>query len=88
MKWIGQHIFDSIAKFRNTVDFSEDVTFYQPINDGNPIIQIGSSDTECLQLVASYDSGTKGMDFIEIRTKTASGTANKAMIKILVDDVT
>ena len=44
MKWIGQNIYDQVSKFRNTVDFSEDVTFYQPVNNANPNISIGSSD--------------------------------------------
>ena len=43
MEWTGQHIYDLVSKFRNTVDFSRDVTFsaadfsgdvtfYQPTN--------------------------------------------------------
>ena len=39
MKWIGQHIVDLVAQFRSAVDFSDDVTFYQPVNDGNPNIK-------------------------------------------------
>ena len=44
MKWIGQHIYDLAAKFRNTVDFSKDVTFYQPVNNADPSISLGAND--------------------------------------------
>ena len=50
MKWSGQHIYDLVSKFRNTVDFSKDVTFYQPVNNADPKISIGSSDAERLKL--------------------------------------
>ena len=56
-------------------------------NDGNPIIQMGSSDIECLQLVANYDSGGRGIDFAEIRTKTEGGGGDAGQIKVFVDDV-
>ena len=54
MKWIGQHIYDQISKFRNKVDFSENVTFYQPVNNADPAISIGASDDERLQINVAY----------------------------------
>ena len=56
------------------------------INDGNPTLQIGSSDAECLQILTSYDSGAKGMDYAEIGTKSASAGTDKGIIKFKVDE--
>jgi len=58
MKWIGQNIYDQISKFRNTVDFSEDVTFYQPVNNANPNISLGSSDDERFRILINYKGTT------------------------------
>jgi len=86
VKWIGQHIVDSIAKFRNTVDFSEDVTFYQPVNDANPSIRIGSSDDECFQLSINYQgTTTQSAQIIQFGSRTESGTANDGRFNFSVD---
>ena len=43
MKWIGQHIYDLVAKFRNDVYIeNSDLYSYKPSNDGNPTINLGS----------------------------------------------
>ena len=75
MKWIGQHIYDLVSKFRNTVDFSEDVTFYQPVNDANPAISIGSSDDERFRLLVNYQgTTTQSAQAIVFKTFTVSLT--------------
>jgi len=71
MKWIGQNIYDQVSKFRNTVDFSEDVTFYQPINNGNPTISLGSSATNRLEIKSTYNSGTQALCDIDFTTYTS-----------------
>ena len=87
MKWIGQHIYDQVAKFRNIVDFSEDVTFYQPVNDANPRISFGSSSTERLLIRPFYAPGSQTLATVFFSTKTESGTANNGKMRFSVDDV-
>ena len=87
MKWIGtQTIYDSI-RFKKSVDFSEDVTFYQPVNDGNPTISIGSSATERLEIIAEYESGAQGLDAIRFKTYTAGSSADDGRFAFNVDEV-
>ena len=64
MKWIGQNVWDQVSKFRNTVDFSEDVTFYKPTDNGNPTISLGSSSDNRLFIEAEYNSGTQTLNEI------------------------
>ena len=87
MKWIGQNIYDLVSKFRNTVDFSEDVTFYQPINDANPTISIGSSATDRFEIQANYNSSAQTLDGVELKTYTTSGTAQDGRIQFIIDEV-
>ena len=88
MKWIGQNIYDLVSKFRNTVDFSEDVTFYQPVNNANPVISIGASDDERLKITGNYQ-GTASQSFQQatFMTFTESGTANDGEFIFAVDEV-
>lgn len=86
MKWLGQHIVDLVAKFRSKVDFADDVTFYQPVNDGNPIISLGSSDTNRLKIEANYNSGTQTLNQVRYYTDTTSSTANDGQHVFFVDD--
>ena len=93
MKWIGQHIVDSIAKFRNTVDFSdtvnfsEDVTFYQPVNNADPTINIGASDDERLMIKVSYQgTTTQSAQIVNFKTFTESGTAHDGRFVFGVDE--
>ena len=88
MKWIGQHIYDQISKFRNTVDFSEDVTFYQPVNDANPDISIGASDDERLRININYQgTATQLAQIISFKTYTESATAHDGRFVFGVDEV-
>ena len=87
MKWIGQNIYDQVSKFRNTVDFSEDVTFYQPINNGNPTISLGSSATNRLEIKSTYNSGTQALCDIDFTTYTSSSSGNDGRFNFYVDEV-
>ena len=87
MKWIGQNIWDQVSKFRNTVDFSEDVTFYQPVNDANPNISIGASDDERLRILVNYQgTTTQTAQIIAFRTYTESATAHDGRFEFIVDE--
>mgnify|MGYP003651245207 CR=1 FL=1 len=88
MKWIGQNIYDQISKFRNTVDFSEDVTFYQPVNNADPKISIGASDDERLLIKVNYQgTASQTAQQIIFKTLTESGTAHDGLMKFMVDEV-
>lgn len=65
---------------------NSDVTIYKASNDGNPVIRLGSSATEVVEITSTYDSGAQTLDYVKIDTKAASGTANKGMYKIYVDE--
>ena len=93
MKWIGQHIVDLIAKFRNkvdfsdTVNFSEDVTFYQPVNNADPSISIGASDNERLRIKINYQGTTsQTAQIVNFQTATESGTAHDGRFVFSVDE--
>tara|TARA_R110002096_G_scaffold244858_1_gene437053 strand:- start:478 stop:2499 length:2022 start_codon:yes stop_codon:yes gene_type:complete len=86
MKWIGQHIYDQVSKFRNTVDFSEDVTFYQPVNNANPGISIGANDDERLLIYMNYQgSASQTAQQATFVTFTESATANDGSFAFAVD---
>ena len=86
MKWIGQHIVDSIAKFRSTVDFSKDVTFYQPVNNADPNISIGASDDERLKIGILYEgTTTQTAQIVNFTTRTESGVAHDGRFHFSVD---
>ena len=71
-----------------TINTARKLELRRDINGGSPTLQMGSSDSECLQIVAAYPTGGKGIDYAEIRTKTESVSGNAGSIKMIVDDVT
>jgi len=87
MKWIGQNIYDQVSKFRNTVDFSEDVTFYQPVNNADPKISVGSSDDERMLFTVLYKgTTTQTAQINSFRSFTESGTAHDGRFEFNVDE--
>ena len=88
MKLIGQHIYDQVSKIRNTVDFSEDVTFYQPVNNADPTISLGASDDERLKISINYQgTTTQTAQIASFKTFTESGTAHDGKFIFGVDEV-
>ena len=86
MKWVGQNIYDQISKFRNTVDFSKNVTFYQPVNNADPQISIGASDDERLKIQIAYQgTTTQTAQIVNFSTFTESTTANDGRFHFSVD---
>jgi len=87
MKWIGtQTIYDSV-RFKKPLDIAADVTFYQPVNDANPAISLGSSAADRFEIQANYNSGAQTLDAVELKTYTTSGTANDGRIQFIIDEV-
>jgi len=88
MKWIGQHVYDLASKFRNTVDFSEDVTFYQPVNNANPTISIGASDDERFRILVNYQgTTTQEAQIVSLKTFTEGSAANDGRFQFIPDGV-
>ena len=87
MKWIGQHIYDLVARFRNDVFINNsDLYVYHPSSEGNPTISLGSSDTERLEIKAEYESSAQGLDVVKFITHTAGTSANDARFAFQVDE--
>ena len=55
------------------------------VADGNPVFQMGSSDTENFQIITNYNGGAKGIDKVQFITATGSSTANKGAYEFYVD---
>ena len=96
MKWIGQHIYDQVSRFRNDVYLEggnligenvDRVTIYNAVNGGNPTISLGSSDTERLEIKAQYESGAQGLDGAIFTTYTAGSATNDGRFTFFVDEV-
>ena len=64
-----------------------DVTMYNAVNDGNPTINIGSSATECLEILSQYESGAQGLDVVKFTTKTAGSSTNDGRFAFYPDEV-
>jgi hypothetical protein len=81
MKWIGkQTIYDKVR-------FSNDVEFYQPINDADPSVSIGSSDAERLRIKVLYTGTTsQTAQIASFTTYTESATANDGRFHFSVDE--
>ena len=57
------------------------------VNDGNPTLQLGSSDAECFKITSTYTSGAKGLSSVTFDTLTASGTADMGEYFFKVDAI-
>jgi len=86
MKWIGtQTIYDSV-RFKKDIDIAGDVTFYQPVNNADPTISIGSSDDERLQVAVLYTgTTTQTAQIVSFATFTESTTAHDGRFHFAVD---
>ena len=97
MKWIGstQQIWDSVriqGLHGLTVDSKiilngNQFNQFVAVNDINPMYQLGSSSSECLQIQAIYESGAQGLDQARFITKTAGSSAGDGMFAFYVDEV-
>ncbi|MGR3218450.1 MAG: beta strand repeat-containing protein, partial [Candidatus Anammoxibacter sp.] len=63
-----------------------DMTIYEPVNDGNPNISIGSSATDRINIKAFYDSGNQDLLRVEYRSSTSAVSANDGSHRFIVDD--
>ena len=69
----------------NTIIASDDIQWYNNVNDGSPQLSVGSGAAERLIIQPFYDSGAKTIDFVKFNTITASSTANKGQYTFQVD---
>lgn len=68
-----------------TLAMAGNLTIYEPTNDGNPEILLGSADAEELHIQAVYDGGAQTLDYVLLQTDAASATANKGLFRFNVD---
>ena len=74
-------------KFHSDIESSGDLALYNPVNDGNPTINIGSSSTERLEIQAGYESGAQGLDIVRFTSFTEGSGSNDGRYAFEVDDV-
>ena len=66
---------------------TSDLTMYDPVNDGNPTISLGSSATNRFEIKTAYNSGAQTLDEVYFNTYTASGGGNDGRYIWQVDEV-
>jgi len=71
-----------------TLISSNDVNFFNPVNNGNPMFKIGSSEDDRLEIAAIYNSGAQTLDQVLFRTETESSTADDGKFVFTVDELT
>ena len=73
-----------------TMDGSSGGSFkiVRDVNNGNPVFQMGSADTESFFITANYASGGKGLNSVLFNTKTAqTATGDEGQYDFYVDEV-
>ena len=65
---------------------ASDITLYDATNNGNPTVKIGSSATECLEILSQYESGAQGLDVVKFTTKTAGSATNDGRFAFYPDE--
>ena len=73
--------------FSGAKNFSEDTTFYQPVNNADPKISVGSSDDERMLFTVLYQgTTTQTAQVNSFRSFTESGTAHDGRFEFNVDE--
>ena len=62
-----------------------DVTFFNPVNNGNPTLSLGSDSNERLKITSTYDSGAQTLDKVTFETAAASSSSDKGKYVFNVD---
>ena len=62
-----------------------DVTFFNPVNDGNPTLSLGSDSNERLKITSTYDSGAQTLEKVTFETAAASSSSDKGKYVFNVD---
>ena len=62
-----------------------DVTFFNPVNNGNPTLSLGSDSNERLIVTSTFDSGAQTLDKVTFETAAASGAGDKGKYVFNVD---
>lgn len=69
-----------------TMSDNLDVTWYEATNDGNPVFSYGSSATNRLTIIPSYNSGAQTIEFVEFKSISSSATADHGEFRFSVDE--
>ena len=93
MRWLGQNIYDQVSRFRHDVYIESNKSgtggnlyIYNPVNDGNPTINLGSSATNRLEIKANYSSGTQNLGGVWFTTYAPAGS-NNGNFAFYVDEI-
>ena len=62
-----------------------DVTFFNPVNNGNPTLSLGSDSNERLIVTSTFDSGAQTLDKVTFQTAAASSSGDKGKYVFNVD---
>jgi hypothetical protein len=62
-----------------------DVTFFNPVNNGNPTLSLGSDSNERLIITSTFDSGAQTLDKVTFQTAAASSSGDKGKYVFNVD---
>ena len=60
---------------------------YDPVNDGNPTISLGSSATNRFEIKTAYNSGAQTLDEVYFNSYTTSTSTNDGRFIFQVDEV-
>ena len=63
------------------------VNIYNAVNDSNPVINLGSSATNRLEIKSTYNSGAQTLDEVSFTNYTTSGATNDGRFRFYVDEV-
>ncbi len=55
-------------------------------DEGNPTLQVGSSDDEVFKIEVTYDSAAKTLDYVTFNTRASSASAHKGKYLVNVDN--
>jgi len=66
---------------------SKILTMYDPVNDGNPTISLGSSATNRFEIKTAYNSGAQTLDEVYFNSYTTSTSTNDGRFIFQVDEV-
>lgn len=84
--WTAGNIFTN-ATTTGSLYVEKDLFVYDAINNGNPTINIGSSNTDDFEIKTVYNSGAQTLDYISFETTESTGGADKGEFRFLVDNV-
>ena len=73
-------------KFNSDIDVNGDLTVYDPVNDGNPVISLGKDPDDRLAISTEYHGGAQTLNWARFTTHTTSTAGNAGRMGFYVDE--